>query len=185
MRDLINDSYNFEKIDSKPNKTKYEFLSIGNKKIPKRVSITKYPQPGLEQYYNLGFGNIFIVDGFESISDMSRDNNSDTDKVLKTVLTCTLDFLSENQDAIITFFGNTAAKHRMYKTQLNKNLEAINTFFIVKGAVLKDIYFLEDDEGRKYPSHDIDIDNIVYEIYNMRNSPLYNFITFELKTELK
>ena len=76
MEDLLNESYEFEQVDNNPTHTKYDFVSRGIKEIPKRVSIVKYPQPGLERYYNLGFGNICIdKNGRESISDMSRENN--------------------------------------------------------------------------------------------------------------
>jgi|GEM_PF-1880281 len=186
MTDLIGDSYPFEKIDNNPEKNKYEFISPGITNIAKRVSITKYPQPGLEKYYNLGFGNITIdVKGIETVSDMDRNNNADGDKVLKTVLTCALDFMADNPNAILTFFGNTVAKHRLYKMQLNKNIEAVKLYFVIKGAVIKDLKITEDDEGRKFPEREIYIDNILYENYEIQHSPLYNFITFELNPQLK
>jgi len=85
MEELINGSYEFEEVDANPMHTKYDFVSMGLRQIPKRIAILKYPQPGLEKYYNLGFGNIIIdKNGIESISDMSRNNNkNDKDKVLK------------------------------------------------------------------------------------------------------
>lgn len=186
MEDFIRDSYPFEKIDNNPEKTKYEFISIGTNKIPKRVSITKYPQPGLEKYYNLGFGNISVnSNGIETISDMDRNNNADGDRVLKTVITCALDFMSDIPDAILTFFGNTPAKHRFYKMQMNNNFNSIKSYFIIKGAVIKDLKITTDNEGRKFPESEISVDNIIYEDYNIKHSPFYNFITFELNFQLK
>ncbi|MBF4517490.1 hypothetical protein IRZ71_14085 [Flavobacterium sp. ANB] len=187
MEDLINESYEFEQVDNNPLHTKYDFLSKGEKQIPKRIAIRKYPQPGLERYYNLGFGNIFIdKNGIESISDMSRDNNkNDKNKVLKTVFTCALDFLSTSPNSILTFFGNTSAKHRLYKMGLNNNLASIENYFIIKGGIIKDLKIIENLEDGKQPKSIIDIEKIEYQQYNPIKSVLYNFITFEIKDDFK
>lgn len=187
MEDLINESYEFEQVDDNPSHTKYDFVSKGLQEIPKRVAIIKYPHPGLERYYNLGFGNIFIDEnGVELISDMSRNNNkSDTDKVLKTVFTCALDFLSNSPDSILTFFGNTIAKHRLYKIGLNNNLASIESCFIIKGGIINDLKVTENKENGKRPDSIINIDRIEYQTYDPAKSKSYNFITFEIKDDLK
>lgn len=186
MEDLINESYEFEQVDNNPLHTKYDFVSKGKKQIPKRISIRKYPHAGLERYYNLGFGNIFIdEDGKESISNMSRDNNNDKDKVLKTVFTCALDFLSGSPNSILTFFGNTFAKHRLYKMGLNNNLASIQSYFIIKGGIINNLEIIETLDNRKQPNSIIKIEKIEYETYNPNKSSLYNFITFELKDNFK
>lgn len=187
MEDLINDSYEFEQVDNNPAHIKYDFVSRGIKEIPKRVAIVKYPQPGLEKYYNLGFGNIFIdQNGKELISDMSRENNkNDQIKVLKTIFTCALDFLSNYPDSIITFFGNTSAKHRLYKMRLNNNLASIKSCFIIKGAIISDLKITENNENGKLPNSTINIDHIDYQIYDPAKSKSYNFITFEIKEDFK
>ncbi len=187
MGDLINESYEFEQVDKNSSHTKYDFVSIGIKEIPKRVAIIKYPQSGLERYYNLGFGNIYIDEnGKESISDMSRENNrDDKNKVLKTVFTCALDFLSNSPDSILTFFGNTSAKHRLYKIGLNNNLISIQSCFIIKGGIINDLKITENKEIGKRPNSIINIDKIDYQIYDPAKSRSYNFITFEIKDDLK
>lgn len=187
MENLINESYEYEKVDDNPSHTKYDFISIGKKKIPKRVAIIKYPHFGLERYFNLGFGNIYINGaGHESISDMSRDNNTnDKDKVLKTVFTCALDFLSTFPDSILTFFGNTASKHRLYKIGLNNNLHLIEHYFIIKGGIIHDLLITQNEEGRKTPRSVIEVEKIDYQKYIPSKSRLYNFITFELKNDFK
>ena len=85
MEELFENSYDFEQVDKNPLSIKYDFVSSGEKEVPKRVILTNYNLSGLERYYNLGFGNITITDeGEEKISDMSRNNNrNDKDKVLK------------------------------------------------------------------------------------------------------
>ncbi|MDR7208864.1 DUF6934 family protein [Flavobacterium piscis] len=187
MEDLINESYDFEQVDNDPLHTKYDFVSNGKKDIPKRIAMIKYPHPGLERFYNLGFGNIFIDEnGNESISDMSRDNNKDDkDKVLKTVFTCALDFLSTSPNSILTFYGNTSAKHRLYKMDLNKNLLSIENCFIIKGCVIHDLKITESKENGKELNSVINIDNIEYQVYDPAKSRIYSFITFEIKDDLK
>ncbi|MDM1408198.1 hypothetical protein [Myroides sp. DF42-4-2] len=183
LEDLINASYEYEKVDY----NKYDFISKGDKDIPKRVSITQYPNKGLENYFNLGFGNITISDdGDESISDMTRDNNKlDRDRVLKTVFTCSVDFLSNNPNAIITFYGNTSAKHRIYKIGINNNLSSISEFFHIKGGIIHDLQIEETREKGKIPISQINVQQIEYQVYDPNKSNLYNFITFELKQEYK
>ena len=112
MEDIVDESYEFEEIDNTETNVKYDFVSKGDKEVPKRVMLTKYELLGLENYYNLGFGNLSIdKDGIEHISDMSRDNNKDDkDKVLKTVLTCTLDFVSNSSESVVLYFGTTISK---------------------------------------------------------------------------
>ena len=187
MEDIVDESYEFEEIDNTETNVKYDFVSKGDKEVPKRVMLTKYELPGLENYYNLGFGNLSIdKDGIEHISDMSRDNNKDDkDKVLKTVLTCTLDFVSNLSESVITFYGNTSAKHRMYKMGLNKNLEGIKKYFNIKGGIINDLVTEETKEDGKRPVSQINIESIEYEEYKSEKSREYNFITFELKDDLK
>ncbi len=187
MEDLINESYEFERVDNDPSHTKYDFVSNGEKEVPKRIAMIKYPQQGLERYYNLGFGNIFIDEnGEESISDMSRDNNkNDKDKVLKTVFTCALDFLSTSPDSILTFYGNTSAKHRLYKMGLNNNFNSIENCFIIKGGIINNIEIIESVENGKQPNSIIDVNKIEYQMYDPTKSRTYNFITFEIKDDFK
>lgn len=186
MEELFENSYPFEQVDANDMCVKYDFVSVGAKEIPKRVNITNYGLDGLGKYYNLGFGNITIDDeGIETISDMTRENNKDDKKkVLSTVFTCALDFLSSNKDAILTFYGNTSAKHRMYKMELNTQKTMIDKFFIIKGGIIDGINIVENEEG-KIPIGQIDAGKIRYENYTVSSSRDYNFITFELKEDLK
>ena len=103
--------------------------------------------------------------------------------MLKTVFTCVLDFLSINSHSnnIITFYGNTSAKHRLYKKSLNKNLESITDYFIIKGGVIQNLVIEEPEGESKQVLSRINIETIKYEIYNIRNCSKYNFITLELK----
>jgi hypothetical protein len=184
MDELLSMSYPFELIDDNPINYKYDFVSVGEKEIPKRVAVIKYSN--LEGIYNLGFGNITISDmGHESISDMTRDNNkTDADKVLSTVFSCALDFLSNNVNSKLTFYGNTVIKHRLYKMKICNKIDLLSNYFIIKGGIIKNLSVTESNEG-KVVSNQIEIENIEYEIFSKQNSPKYHFIVFELKEELK
>jgi hypothetical protein len=184
MDELLNQSYPFEVVDGNPFNYKYDFVSIGEKEVPKRVSVIQYPS--LEGYYNLGFGNITISDdGIEAVSDMSRDNNkSDADKVLTTVFGCALDFLSNNTESKLTFYGNTALKHRLYKMKICDKIDLLSTYFTVKGGIIQNLNVVETPIGKDVTDA-INVDNIDYEPFNIQNSQHYHFIVFELKEEYK
>lgn len=184
MSRIIDDAYNFEQVDGTPSNIKYDFVSEGERQIPKRVSITQYPQAGLEKYFNLGFSNFSVdEDGNEIVSDMSRVNNrGDKDKVLKTVIACALHYFSEHSDSILTFAGNTYAKHRLYKMEIGKYLDDLKEFLIVKGGIINDVTFKETEQGKEADGT-IVVDNIVYELYDVTNSRKYSFITLELRKE--
>lgn len=184
MDELLNQSYPFEVVDGNPINYKYDFVSIGVQEVPKRVSVIQYTN--LEGYYNLGFGNINISDdGIETISDMSRDNNkNDADRVLSTVFSCALDFLSNNTEGKLTFYGNTAIKHRLYKIKICAKIDLLSNYFSIKGGIIQNLEVLETPEG-KVVQEVVNVENIEYEIFNIKNSPHYHFIVFELKDELK
>ena len=189
MDSLIKESYNYECVDNTEDSYKYDFVSIGERLIPKRVLIARYPNEGLELYFNLGFGNITVDDdGNETVCDMSRENNkNDTDRVLKTVFTCALDFLSSesNSNSILTFYGNTSAKHRLYKRSLNNNLESITNYFEIKGGIIHNLVIEENSGEPKKPISVINLEDIDYELYDTQRCNKYNFITFNLREEFK
>ncbi|MCB9234817.1 MAG: hypothetical protein H6581_24400 [Bacteroidia bacterium] len=184
MNNLLEQSYQFELVSADSKLVKYDFVSVGEKEVPKRVVIVAYEE--LPGYFNIGFGNLFITeDGSEFIEDMSKANNKgDVDKLLITVFACGLDFLSTNPNSKLTFFGNTRAKHRLYKMRINANLFSIQEFFEIKGGIIQEIEIRETEEGKEFPSG-IDLSTFQYENYAVGNSNLYSFITFELKEEYK
>ena len=187
MADIVEDAYEFEQVDGCKSNIKYDFVSIGEKEVAKRVAIIQFTHPGLEKYFNLGFGNISIDNlGNETVSDMSRDNNKDDkNKVLMTVMTCALEYLSTSTGSILTFYGNTHAKHRLYKSAINKNIEDIQKYFVIKGGILKDLELIETVEGSKTPNSPVNLNDIVYETYDPTKSRDYTFITLELNDEFK
>ena len=177
MQEILDNSYPYELVDVKPEHYKYDFVSVGIKEIPKRVSI----RPIWQEYYNLGFGNIKINDnGEEEIDDTAKnDNKTDGDKILCTALSCSLDFLIRNDGTKIAFFGNTALKHRLYKMRLCGKLESLKQSLVLKGAIINDYTIKLDANGYKVLGQ-IDPNKIQYEDFDVTNCNHYNFITFEI-----
>lgn len=96
--------YDFEGI-SKNGVYEYRFISIGKTEITKVVGFS--PLSVGENIFNLGFGNLELIDGEHEINDNPDVNNADFEKVLSTVFKCVLHFLRINPIGTVLFFGNT------------------------------------------------------------------------------
>ena len=106
----------------------YTFISEGPKgKIAKGVFYTLVGK----NLYNLGFGD--LNEDFSDLSDSSRSNNGDREKVLTTVAFTALDFTNNFPDAIIFIEGSTPARTRLYQMGILANLLEINQNFIIRG----------------------------------------------------
>jgi len=186
MPTFLDDIYPFKLVDDNPEHFKYNFVSKGQKDITKRVSIRLCEFPDYNKYFYLEFGNItFNAQNEEKVCDMTRDNNKgDAGKVLKTVFACAFQYFSTFSDSILAFYGNTSAKHRLYKGLINKNLSELQTFFIIKGGIITDLELIETIEYGKEPK-EVDPKDIIYQLYDPQHSMKYSFITFELKDEFK
>ena len=186
MKEIIEDAYEFELVDDNPFKIQYHFRSRGAKEIIKRVEFVSYSDFGLDHVYNLGFGNLVMNEhGEEVITDLTRDNNNDNQKVLNTVFSCALNFLTIHQNALLTFYGNTTAKHRLYKIQLASKISAIKECFSIKGGVVPNLQTNENETDGKIVVSEIDLMSIEVSDYLLEESSLYNFFVFELRPDLK
>lgn len=109
------------------NLTTFEFTSEGPKgKIDKLIQFTETDRKGV---YNLGFGDKDLLTG--EIDDLSVSNNSDTEKVLATVVAAVYLFISKNPNASIFAEGSSKARNRLYRMGISKFLdEAKNNFEI-------------------------------------------------------
>ena len=181
MRKLIANSYDFERVDSHHKHYKYDFVSIGKEsiEIPKRVSIRTIDYNG---FYNLGFGDIVInEDGTERIDDKSKNlSKVNPDYVLNTALLCGADFLSNTTGTTLVFYGNTMAKHRLYKMKICNRFDELSEYFLIKGGVIKnDVQF--DPDGFKIGVEGgmINPDDVAIEEFNISRSSDYHFLTFE------
>lgn len=183
MQNLINNSYKFELVDDNHEHYKYDFLSIGETalEIPKRVSIRTINYNG---FYNLGFGNFSIQeDGTEIVDDRSRNiNKANADTILNTALLCGAHFLSSTTDTTLIFYGNTLAKHRLYKIKICNRFNELSEYFIIKGGVLSNNLKFDSDGFKIGVDGKVNPDDVQIEDFNIANSRNYNFLTFEIRS---
>ncbi|MGV0940920.1 DUF6934 family protein [Empedobacter sp. ULE_I140] len=175
MEEIINQSYNYELIESSDKRVVYNFTSKGEKDIIKRVFFDKIFENST--IYNLSFGNVVITEEGEDITDKSRDNNSDVNKVLSTVFSCTIDFLSRYSNSRVILWGNTESKNRLYKMSISNNLKDFNGYLKVYGCIFNNMELNYDNEGFKTPNFEnFSFSDIISYNYDKNNSKDYNFV---------
>jgi|SRR3989304_4316563 len=105
----------------------FEFVSIGPKgRITKLV---QYSPTNYKDLYNLGFGDKNAVTG--DIDDNVISNNSDSDKVLATVVATLYAFTDKHKGIMVYATGSTKARTRLYRMGITKYFdEAMNDFEI-------------------------------------------------------
>lgn len=189
-------SLNFEGIGD-DGVYKYRFISPGAEDITKVISIS--PIAEMDNWYNLGFGNLENIDGTLVVNDTAEKNNNDYDNVLATVFMSALYFFQARPEAVIAFFGNTVHKHRMYKQKISIHLKSLKENLNISGGFLNnDINIIKKEQvvtrngrQRKRTVKEKDIDSIIddgirikcIEEYEMRNSKNYQFVLISLKKD--
>lgn len=109
----------------------YRFYSIGtNGKISKIVFFGLQNLDG-KTFLSLTFGNYTEKPGKIDIFDVS--NNGDTEKILATLFTIILDFLSRFPDMWVYTVGSTAPRTRLYQMGINKYWNDIHPLLLVYG----------------------------------------------------
>ncbi|HEY5462815.1 MAG TPA: hypothetical protein VIJ95_06115 [Hanamia sp.] len=122
----------------------YEFISEGPKGlIRKRIQFTLVNR---NQVYNLAFGDKDPVSG--EIDDLVVSNNSDSEKVLATVVGAVYAFCDRHPKAWIYASGSTSARTRLYKMGITKYYEEIKDDFDIFGQVGEDWETFE--KGKDY-----------------------------------
>jgi hypothetical protein len=107
----------------------YEFTSKGPKgNLKKRIEFSLLFE--VEQIYNLGFGDI---SSDNTIDDMSRSDNSDTNKVLATVAFCVEDFLNFVPEATVFAAGSTPSRTRLYRMAITTHIRHLPDHLEVSG----------------------------------------------------
>lgn len=189
MQNLISQSYKYNYVNNEKSSEDivYEFISLGDLEINKRVTISKIGG-ALSDYYNLAL-NDYSVDeeGVETESYMSRVDNKDDEKVLLTSFVCALDFLTMEKfkDSKVIFMGNTHAKHRYYKIKVASNFNELSGICTIKGGFIDGLKLSIDQETQEknplnHPLYATD-ERIHQEDYDIKSSGKYNFIIFEVK----
>jgi hypothetical protein len=125
---------NLEKynIEFNSTKTSFEFVSEGPKgRILKRIEYSKLEVKGIENLYNLGFGDV----NFESneIDYTVITDNKDSEKVLATVINTIYIFAKYHPEAKIHFEGSNKARTRLYQIAISAYVEDFSETFDVQG----------------------------------------------------
>jgi hypothetical protein len=107
----------------------FEFLSEGPKgKIPKLV---KFSETNYKDLFNLAFGDKDFKTG--DIDDTVVSNNSDSEKVLSTVVSTIYAFTDKYPDSLIYATGSTKARTRLYRMGITKYITEIRKDFEILG----------------------------------------------------
>ena len=129
------------------NATVFEFVSEGTKGfIRKRVEFRLTDKPNI---YILAFGDVDSeTDDFD---DEVISDNGDTQKVLATVASTVHIFTNTFPKAIVYAEGRNAARTRLYRMGISKNLEELQKTFDVNGFVENEGWF-EYEKDKNYSS---------------------------------
>ena len=124
----------------------YEFVSEGPQGlITKRIQFTLINE---EQVYNLAFGDKDPISG--EIDDLVVINNSDSEKVLATVIAAVYAFCDKHHDIWIFATGSSNSRTRLYRIGISKYLEEINEDFDLYGEIKEEWERFES--GKNYTS---------------------------------
>jgi hypothetical protein len=77
--------------------------------------------------YNLGFGDYATKTG--KVLDLVVSNNKDQIKILATVATTVVDFMSHHPDCAIVVRGTTPARTRLYRMNISRHHNEIAKLF--------------------------------------------------------
>lgn len=111
--------------------------------IRKSVEFQKTNDPNL---YNLAFGDKHPGTG--QIDDTVVSNNSDTEKVLATVVAAVGAFFDKHPDTFVYATGSTKARTRLYRIGITRFYEEVRKEFDLYGQVGDDYYPFET--GKEY-----------------------------------
>lgn len=124
--------------------TYFEFISVGSKgAVRKMIEFQTTTTPGL---YNLAFGDKDPVTG--ELDDLAITNNSDTEKVLGTVVAALYAFFDKNPEALVYATGSTPARTRLYRMGITRFYDEIQNDFHLFGQIGGKLYVFE--VGKKY-----------------------------------
>lgn len=99
-------------------------------KIKKIVRFSPQNANGIT-YFNLGFGDFDTETGM--ISDLSKSNNGDREKILTTIARIVLVFTEHFPDVMVYAQGSTPARTRLYQMGISGNIDEIQEILHVYG----------------------------------------------------
>ncbi len=125
--------------------TTFEFLSEGPKGlIRKKIQFQTTSTPNL---YNLAFGDTNRESG--EIDDLVVSNNSDSQKVLATVVSAVYAFFDKHPEAYVYATGSSDVRTRLYRIGITKFYEQMIIDFYLYGQVGDEFFEFEIDKEYK------------------------------------
>lgn len=122
---LYMDSY---KIDIEKD-NRYWFESIGPHGVIRMCG--RFELSAVKNVYQFEFGIHNSIEG--DIDTSFRANNADKDKIISTIFSIILTFLSCNQNAIVRFSGSTKPRTKLFRMWILNNWDLMNNSFIIYG----------------------------------------------------
>jgi len=109
----------------------FEFVSEGPKgSIQKLI---KFSETSLKGFYNLAFGDKSLSTG--DIDDKVVSNNSDSEKVLATIVSAVYAFTDKEKDVWVYATGSSPARTRLYRMGITKYIDEVKQDFEVYGLL--------------------------------------------------
>ena len=119
-------------------------MSEGPKgKIQKLIQFQETNREGL---YNLSFGDKALLTG--NVDDLSVSNNSDSEKVLATVIAALYAFFDKYPEAWVFATGSTKARTRLYRMGITKFYSEMVKDFELYGQA--NLEWKEFEIGKEY-----------------------------------
>jgi hypothetical protein len=116
-------------VEFDPLKKQYSFRSTGRKgTIIKVVEFVEIQA----NVYNLGFGDFNPIT--QEIDDTIATKNGDMHKVLATIISITIDFLSDKPLAYVLFEGSTESRTRLYQIAIHQYYDEFIRVFEIYGS---------------------------------------------------
>jgi hypothetical protein len=106
----------------------FTFISEGPK--GNIIKVVKYESLN-DKVFNLGFGD--KISDTDQIDDKIISNNSDTAKVLATVIYTIFKFFEKHPDKFLYITGSTGLRTRLYRRIITNNLTEIKQKFVIYG----------------------------------------------------
>ena len=107
----------------------FEFISEGPKGLIHKL--VRYQLTNLKDVYNLAFGDKDHSTG--DIDDTAISNNSDSEKVLTTVVATIYAFTDKYPETWIYVTGSTKARTRLYRMGITKFIDEVTIDFEILG----------------------------------------------------
>ncbi len=118
----------FYPFEASPNQFRYEFESVSEEKIVRKVVV--FQETRLSAFYNLALLDL-LDSGKES--DSSITDNQDLRIVMATVMRIVADFLNQFPSYRVYFKGNDQRKTRLYRIVIGREISQLRETFNVAG----------------------------------------------------